>query len=105
LIGATIERAGMAMAAVPTKQDIDILGGPDRTRTCNQTVMSGRIAISFVDFAAFSFDLDRVRCASFTPFLVRNWCGCPAAMVRPVRSGICPVMKLARPTLQLASAQ
>jgi hypothetical protein len=37
--------------------------GPGRTRTCNQTVMSGRITIGFVDFLAFSFEDDRVRCA------------------------------------------
>ena len=28
-------------------------GGPGRTRTCNQTVMSGGITIGFVDFAVF----------------------------------------------------
>jgi hypothetical protein len=38
--------------------------------------MSGGISISFVDFAAFSFDSDRVRCVSIRLFLVRNWCGC-----------------------------
>jgi hypothetical protein len=50
-------------------------GGPGRTRTCNQTVMSGRISISFVDFATFSFDFARVCCDWLTSFLVRNWCG------------------------------
>src|SRR5437868_6882310 len=50
-------------------------GWPGRTRTCNQTVMSGRISISFVDFAVFSFDFVRVRCALIRSFLVRNWCG------------------------------
>jgi hypothetical protein len=35
---------------------IDLIGGPGRTRTCNQTVMSERISTSFVDFVAFSFD-------------------------------------------------
>jgi hypothetical protein len=39
--------------------------------------MSGRLSIRFVDFAVFSFEFDRVRCGSFTPFLVRKWCGCP----------------------------
>jgi len=38
------------------KGDVDkhlkSLVGPGRTRTCNQTVMSGRILSSFVDFAA-----------------------------------------------------
>src|SRR5438105_2943668 len=37
--------------------------------------MSGRVSISFVDFALFSFDFDRVCCGSARPFLVRNWCG------------------------------
>jgi hypothetical protein len=37
--------------------------------------MSGGILISFVDFAAFSFEFDRVRCGSFGLILVRNWCG------------------------------
>ena len=27
------------------------------------------------DFAAFSFEFDRVRCALVRSFLVRNWCG------------------------------
>jgi len=31
-------------------------------RTCNPTVMNGRIAISFVDFTVFSVDFGRVRC-------------------------------------------
>jgi hypothetical protein len=30
-------------------------GGPGRTRTCNQTVMSAGISIGFVDFATLSF--------------------------------------------------
>jgi hypothetical protein len=50
-------------------------GGPGRTRTCNQTVMSGRIEVSFVDWAAFSFDFDRVCCVSLQWFLLRNCCG------------------------------
>ncbi|SFJ35603.1 hypothetical protein SAMN05216525_12324 [Bradyrhizobium sp. Gha] len=50
-------------------------GGPGRTRTCNQTVMSGRLSTSLVDFAAFSLEFDCVRRGLFTSFLVRNWCG------------------------------
>src|SRR5437016_3077852 len=50
-------------------------GGPGRTRTCNQTVMSDGTSISIVDFAVVSFAFDRVCCASFRSFLVRNWCG------------------------------
>ncbi|SPP92636.1 protein of unknown function [Bradyrhizobium vignae] len=54
---------------------LDFIGGPGRTRTCNQTVMSGRIKPAFVDFAGFLFDVDGVRCALIILFLVRNWCG------------------------------
>jgi hypothetical protein len=62
-------------------------GGPGRTRTCNQTVMSGRISISFVDFPAFSFEFDRVRCVLVRSFLVRNWCGgAPAFGRQPANS-------------------
>ena len=32
-------------------------------------------SISFVNFPKLSFDFDRVCCTSFTPILVRNWCG------------------------------
>ena len=39
-------------------------GGPGRTRTCNQTAMSGRKSTGFVDFAVFLFAFDRVRCVS-----------------------------------------
>ena len=46
-----------------------------RIRTCNQTVMSGRIKVSFLDIIAFSLELDRVRCVLASSFLVRNWCG------------------------------
>jgi hypothetical protein len=52
-----------------------IFGGPGRTRTCNQTVMSGRLSIRFVDFAEVLFRFDRVCFGSFRLFLVRNWCG------------------------------
>jgi hypothetical protein len=37
--------------------------------------MSGGISIGFVDFPALLFDFVRVRCASISLFLVRNWCG------------------------------
>ena len=57
-----------------TTQAVDFhYGGPGRTRTCNQTVMSDGILIGFVDFAAFSFSFDRVRCILTGSFLVRNW--------------------------------
>ena len=47
--------------------------------------MSGGISNRFVDFAVFSFDIDRVRYGSFTMFLVRNWCvkEMTAATVQP----------------------
>jgi hypothetical protein len=61
--------------ATPSPKERAKRGGPGRTRTCNQTVMSGRISISFVDFAAFLFDFDRVRCVLMRLFLARNWCG------------------------------
>lgn len=49
---------------------------PDqRTRTCNQIVMSDGKSSSFADFAVFSFEFDRVRCALVGAFLVRSWCG------------------------------
>jgi hypothetical protein len=37
--------------------------------------MSGRIQFSFVDFAAFSSVVERVRSVSGQSFPVRNWCG------------------------------
>jgi hypothetical protein len=51
---------------------INMVGGPGRTRTCNQTVMSCRRSISFVDSAAALFDFDHVRCVSISLFLVRT---------------------------------
>jgi hypothetical protein len=64
----------LASARQPSLASRAKAGGPGRTRTCNQTVMSGRIVDALVDFLAPSFELDRVRCYSFTRFLVRNWC-------------------------------
>jgi hypothetical protein len=40
--------------------------GPGRIPTCNQTVMSGGIWISFVNLSAFSFEFDRVSYVSVT---------------------------------------
>jgi D-mannonate dehydratase UxuA-like protein len=77
--------------------------GPGGTRTCNQTVMTGRITVGFVDFAEFSPGIDRVRYALMRSYLVRNWCG--GGVSRPVlpdpaigagarwRSHRCPVWK------------
>lgn len=44
--------------------------GPPRTRTCNQTIMSGGIMVVIVKFAAFSVTFDRVCCALLRSF----WC-------------------------------
>jgi hypothetical protein len=65
------EKAKRAEAA----KTLDFTGGPGRTRTCNQTVMSDGITIGFVDVAVFLPQSDRARCASVGSFLVRNWCG------------------------------
>jgi hypothetical protein len=65
----------MASARQPSLASRAKAGGPGRTRTCNQTVMSGRRSIGSVDFAEFSICFDRVRCVLFASFLVRNWCG------------------------------
>jgi hypothetical protein len=54
---------------------VDFIGGPGRTRACNQTVMSGRIEVRYVDSIAFSSEVERVRCALALPFLARNGCG------------------------------
>ena len=56
-------------------EQVKNLLAPLCARACMQTVMSGRINISFVDVPAFSFEFERVRCVSFRPFLARNWCG------------------------------
>jgi hypothetical protein len=50
-------------------------GGARQDSNLQPDVMSGRISIRFVDFAAVSFGFDRVCCGSFGLFLVRNWCG------------------------------
>jgi hypothetical protein len=67
-------RAAGRVEPRPVAGESDSGSSSTRTRTCNQTVMSGRIVDALVDFLAFSFELDRVRCYSFTRFLVRNWC-------------------------------
>ena len=42
-VSGAVPGAVVALRATKAKQDTDILGGPGRTRTCNQTVMSGRL--------------------------------------------------------------
>ena len=64
--------------------------------------MSDRTSIRFVDFLVFSFRFDRIRCVSFAPFLVRNWCGPPPVMATALRGtkhkvkspGICALLGL-----------
>jgi hypothetical protein len=68
-------------------------GGPGRTRTCNQTVMSGRILIGFVDFAAVLLDFELVRCVLMRLFLVRNWCGLQHLAPRLVPRGFQKAVK------------
>ena len=50
-------------------------GGPGRTRTCNQTVMSGSADYSIVDFLQLLAAINCIRSRSDRSFLVRNWCG------------------------------
>jgi hypothetical protein len=76
--------ASAAAAKWLFRQVVDPIGGPGRTRTCNQTVMSGRIMIDFVECAAFSSRFERVRCDLIRPFLVRSWCGAPGRLVAKV---------------------
>jgi hypothetical protein len=71
----------------------DFTGGPRRTRTCNQTVMSGRILIGFVDFAAVLLDFELVRCVLMRLFLVRNWCGLQHLAPRLVPRGFQKAVK------------
>jgi hypothetical protein len=52
------------------KHSAKLAGGGGGTRTCNQTIMSGRISIRLVDLAAVSFVLDRVCCVSTWSFQV-----------------------------------
>jgi hypothetical protein len=55
----------------------DFIGGPGRTRTCNQTAMSGRIKVGFVEFATVLSVFDRVCRVLMSSFLMRNGCGGP----------------------------
>ena len=51
-----------------------------RTRTCNQTVMSGRIQLSFVDLLHFHQRSSAFVALLARSFLVRNWCGARAVV-------------------------
>jgi hypothetical protein len=46
------------------------ISGPGRTRTCNQTVMSGGIKVASVDFSALSVESGRVHFGSCQSFPV-----------------------------------
>jgi hypothetical protein len=60
------------MSAVATKEREDLGANnlPRSARICNQTVMSGRIKDTIVDFAAVSLAMNRIRCGSVRSFLV-----------------------------------
>ncbi|WP_249139319.1 hypothetical protein [Bradyrhizobium japonicum] len=79
--GTLAQYVGRLHRLYPAKREVVVydyvesIGGPGRTRTCNLTVMSGVMKLSFVDFAVFSFEFDRVRHVLLMSFLVRNWCG------------------------------
>lgn len=51
---------------------ISLVAWPDSNLQPDRSI---RLTVSFVDFAAFSFQFTRVRFALTTSFLVRNWCG------------------------------
>jgi len=68
--------------AIP--QDIENIGGPGRTRTCNQTVMSDKENRTGVDFHAFSCRFDHVHRRLSSSFLGRNWGG--YLIQRPTRN-------------------
>ena len=55
--------------------NVGLPGGPGRTRTSNQTVMSGGIKVAAVDFPEHLAEVERVCSVSLRSFLVRNWCG------------------------------
>jgi hypothetical protein len=59
---------------VATAAASENIGGLYRTRTCNHTVMSGRITAGFVDFLVCSLEID---CVAFRRGRLRNWCGPP----------------------------
>ena len=54
---------------------IEIIGGPGRTRTCNQTVMSGGATQVARNYQGNSSNRSNPRRAKARLFLVRNWCG------------------------------
>ena len=63
---------------------VENIGGPGRTRTCNQTVMSDRENHVGVDFHTFSYRFDRVHRRLSSSFLGRNWGG--YLIQRPTRN-------------------
>jgi hypothetical protein len=63
-------RPRVRLAGANSRSTDRLFARPGRTRTCNQTVMSNGITNAFVDFAAFSFEFDYVRCI----WRGRFWC-------------------------------
>jgi hypothetical protein len=93
------DEAGVSGAVAQRGNEVTLtkllfIGGPGRTRTCNQTVMSDRKLIGFVDFAEFSFRFDRVCCGLVRSFLVRNWCGCPTRSAKRTEWAIASFLEL-----------
>jgi hypothetical protein len=75
-------RLRLSPSSTRTPKATNSVGGPGRTRACNQIVMSGRISVSFVDFTEFSYPFGCIRCVSIASFLVRNWCGVQEARIK-----------------------
>src|ERR1700761_4120566 len=73
----------LCLFCVATSRASGRRGGPGRTRTCNQTVMSGSKLIRSIDFTVLLVVFDRVCFVLFRLFLVRNWCGRPAQQPEP----------------------
>src|SRR4051812_48433563 len=69
--------------------------------TCNQTVMSGRKLARLVDFAGFSFAVDRICCVLARSFPMRNWCGGAPAFGRQPASKRFSNLAQARGTIRV----
>ncbi|NEU95496.1 hypothetical protein [Bradyrhizobium uaiense] len=69
-VSGAVSGAVAALRATKTKQDVDILGGPGRTRTCNQTAMSGRKWDAVIDYSTFFLMFSRV----YRAWRDRFWC-------------------------------
>ncbi len=68
-------KCGLFSQSLRDREITGMRGGPGRTRTCNQTVMSGGTKAAAVDFPSLLQESGRVHFVSYGSFLVRNWCG------------------------------